>query len=221
MDKIVTGINTAEVPTVFCSSHQWGNADTAAVAEKAPPNGASPAGFHELILPHLDSAYSLARYLSRDADAADDIVQEAFLRGYRSFGRYRGGDARSWILAITRNCFFDLARARQIDPSRTPGRGVSLHQEDGMEAEFFDPDQETPEGALVRLDEAAKVRAVIETLPEPFREALVLRDIEDLSYQEIAEITAMPIGTVMSRLSRGRQMFADAWRQFLANKTEG
>jgi RNA polymerase sigma factor (sigma-70 family) len=119
---------------------------------------------------------------------------------------------------FTRNCFFDLAQARKTDPSRAPRHGTSLDQEDGARIQFFDPDRETPEGVLVRPDETEKVRAVIETLLEPFREALVLRELEELSYQQIAAITAVPIGTVMSRLSRGRQMFAEAWQEFIGKR---
>lgn len=191
-------------------------------SERHQQSGRSQSCFHELMLPHLDAAYNLARYLAREPDAADDIVQEAFLKGYRAFDGYRGGDARAWILAITRNCFFDWAKARKFDSDRTGARikGTALDGEEGeggAAIEFYDPDQETPEKAAISRDETQKVRKVIETLPTHFREALVLRELEELSYQEIAAITATPIGTVMSRLARARHMFAEAWRKRIEN----
>jgi len=152
--------------------------------------------FEELFLPHLDAAYSLARYLSRDAVAADDIVQESYLRAFRSFGSYRGGDAKSWLLAIVRNCSFDWSK------SHRSASEVGLPEPDDLP----DGGQDGPEASAVRDSETQKVRNVIRRLPEPFRETLVLRELEELSYREIAQLTGVPVGTVMSRLARARQM---------------
>ena len=181
--------------------------------EAASPTGS--AGFHEIVLPHLDAAYNLARFLTRDADAADDIVQEAFLRAVRAFSGFRGGDARAWLLAIVRNCVRDWAaernRARALsEPLSAAARPGD--EADAGELDRFDPDQDTPETALLRDSEASLLRRLIEALPDAFREVLVLREFDDLSYKQIADITATPIGTVMSRLARARQMLAQAWR---------
>jgi len=153
--------------------------------------------FEELFLPHLDAAYGLARFIARDAAAADDIVQESFLRALRSFGTYRGGDTRSWLLAIVRNCCFDWSRS------------VRGAQSAGTDAELESlPDEcsDGPETSVVRRGEIDEVRAMIQRLPEPFRETLVLRELEELSYKEIAQITGVPMGTVMSRLARARNL---------------
>jgi len=194
--------------------------------------------FEDLFLPYLDAAYSLARFLARDPVAADDIVQESFLRAFRSFGTYRGGDAKSWLLTIVRNCSFDWSKsnrraaATQAAASRTADqRSVASHdrpltaQERPLTARVSDdsvgeslgrwipnPDelgdctQDGPETAVLRQSEIEEVRAMIRRLPEPFRETLVLRELEELSYKQIAEVTGVPVGTVMSRLARARQM---------------
>nr|WP_246413083.1 sigma-70 family RNA polymerase sigma factor [Methylobacterium brachythecii] len=167
------------------------------------------------MLPHLDAAYNLARFLTRDADAADDIVQDAFLRAFRAFDGFRGGDARAWLLTIVRNCVrswaVERSRARALCeplvPAAQPG-----DEAETPDRELFDPDQDTPESALLRDSEAGLIRRLIEALPEAFREVLVLREFDDLSYKQIADITATPIGTVMSRLARARQMLGEAWR---------
>src|SRR4051794_7945439 len=154
-----------------------------------PAGGADRARrFRDLALPQLDAAYNLARYLARDADAAEDIMQDANLRALRGFDGYGGGDPRAWILQILRNRFYDWARERRFD--RTP----PLLAEAGGEADeaatdIPAPDAGTPEDALAGADEALAVRAVVAGLPAPFREALVLREMEDLSYREIAAVT--------------------------------
>jgi RNA polymerase sigma factor (sigma-70 family) len=160
--------------------------------------------FEELVLPHMDAAYNLARFLARSAAGADDIVQESFLRAYRSFGTYRGGDAKAWLLAIVRNCFFNWSRAnaRWRRPEAAAAGGPSADSDS-----VADPaDPETPETSLLREFEVEAVRGAIEELPEPFREALVLRELEELAYRDIARITGVPIGTVMSRLARARRL---------------
>ncbi|WP_457105929.1 sigma-70 family RNA polymerase sigma factor [Methylobacterium sp. P5_C11] len=180
--------------------------------------GRSTTSFRDLVLPHLDAAYNLARFLTRDADAADDIVQDAFLRAFKAFEGFQGGDARAWLLAIVRNCARTWANARARERARCePLSGVAQADEQGEgepeDREFWDPEEATPEAALLREGEAASLRRLIETLPADFREVLVLREFDDLSYREIAEITAAPIGTVMSRLARARTKLGAAWRR--------
>ncbi|MGN6058121.1 MAG: sigma-70 family RNA polymerase sigma factor [Sphingomicrobium sp.] len=163
--------------------------------------------FRRLILPHLDGAYNLARYLTRDAVLSEDVVQDAVLRAFRGFGGFRGGSPRAWLFTIVRNC------CRTAQAGR--GGAVSLViTENGLSEEAAaelshkaDPGP-TPEEELFRKADVDRVRAAIEAIPEPFRETVVLRDLEDLSYAEIAEVTGVPIGTVMSRLSRARNMLA-------------
>ena len=156
--------------------------------------------FEELILPHVDAAYNLARFMTRDAAAADDVVQEALLRAFRSFSTYRGGDPKAWVLAIVRNCCFTFQATAAKEQTAT---GIDLDS-------LADSRSDTPEQAAARGREVDAVRAMIAELQEPFRETLVLRELEELSYQQIAQVTGVPVGTVMSRLSRARQMLRDA-----------
>ena len=192
-------------------------AAAAATAMTASPAGAMDRArrFRALALPQLDAAYNLARHLARDESAAEDIVQDAYLRALRGFDGFRGGDPRAWILMIVRNRFYDWARERRLDRTVPLPTGHGGH-EDETEPDLPDANQETPEQALAGADEAASVRSLVARLPEPFREALVLREMEELSYRQIAEATGAPIGTVMSRLARARQMFGEAWRRLAA-----
>jgi len=182
-----------------------------------PPSETGPSGldrdharqFREIVLPHLDAAYNFARYLARDPVAAEDIAQEAFLRAFRAFPTYRGGAPKAWLFAIVRNCFLNWA-GQQSGSSRVLVDEGALSQAQAQAlANVADEGQDTPEATLLRRREVETVRTVIENLPEPFRETLVLREMEELSYREIAALTAAPIGTVMSRLARARQMLAD------------
>lgn len=151
--------------------------------------------FRLLVLPHLDVAYGYARYLARDGAAAEDIVQEAFLRAWKGYANCRGNE-KSWLLAVVRNCFHDWARANKR----------FVVQTDPLEqiAELAGDDE--PEEVLLRALDMTMLRDTITSLPEPFRETLVLRELEELSYREIATLTGTPIGTVMSRLARARDM---------------
>lgn len=163
-------------------------------------------GFHQNITPQLDAAYNFACFLSRDADAAQDIVQEAFLRAYRGYDGYQGGSARAWVFTIVRNCYYDwLADRRRKARIEDNSNDASLADAPSSE--------DSPEAALVRKEEPNAVRTVINTLPRSLREVLVLRELEGFSYRQIAEVAALPIGTVMSRLSRARKEFAEAWRR--------
>ena len=175
--------------------------------------------FQRDIVPELDAAYNFARFLSRDADAAQDIVQEAFLRAYRSFDGYQGGDARAWIFAIVRNCYHNWLTDRR----RKALLEVDVHGKGDCEESAIDnvpSDEDSPETALLRRAESGAVRLVLNKLPRSLREILVLRELEGLSYRQIAEIAALPIGTVMSRLARARLRFESAWRQESPEETD-
>ena len=167
--------------------------------------------FQREIVPHLDAAYNFARFLSRNPDAAQDIVQETFLRAYRGFARYQGGDARAWIFSIVRNCYHNWLLERR----RKARLEVDVHHRDdatNFSVEDVASEDDTPEAALLRTSEAGKVRNVLNQLPRTLREVLVLRELEGLSYREIAQTSALPIGTVMSRLARARAHFEAVWR---------
>jgi len=148
--------------------------------------------FEEQISPHLRSAYNLARWVTRSHEDAEDVVQEAFLRAFAAFDSLRG-DAKPWLLAIVRNTSFDwLKRNRNL---------AAVGYDDAPDPAEPSPD---PEESLVIARDREKVRQALEQLPGEFREALVLREMEGLSYKEIASAVGVPLGTVMSRLSRGR-----------------
>jgi RNA polymerase sigma-70 factor (ECF subfamily) len=170
------------------------------------------ARFHRDIVPELDAAYNFARFLSRDSDAAQDIVQEAFLRAFRSFDGYNGGSPRAWIFTIVRNCYHDWL----IDRRRKQRVEIDVHSKDKREANTIDEmpsDDDSPEMALLRRAESSAVRVVLGKLPRSLREMLVLRELEGLSYRQIGVVAALPIGTVMSRLARARKQFETAWRE--------
>jgi RNA polymerase sigma-70 factor (ECF subfamily) len=158
--------------------------------------------FEALALPHMDAAYNLARWLTRSPTEADDIVQDAMLRAFRAFDGFRGDSVRPWLLAIVRNCW----RTRAADVQR---RGhAPLPEDDDRPLASEAPD---PEAEAVRASDRRRLDAAIARLPEDFRVVLVLREMEDMSYREIAEATGAPIGTVMSRLARARTMLKDQW----------
>jgi RNA polymerase sigma-70 factor (ECF subfamily) len=163
------------------------------------------AAFAASVLPHLDAAYNLARWLVRDAHDAQDVVQEALVRALRHFDGFRGGDPRPWLLAIVRNAAFAWLGARR------PGE-VEVPDDELDAALAVGAPSSDPEALAIRRAERREIDAAIAALPIAFREALVLRELEELSYRDIARITDVPIGTVMSRLSRGRHLLADALR---------
>lgn len=174
------------------------SADRAGAARMAENDKA--ARFRQAMLTHMDAAYNLACYLARDAAVAEDIVQEAFLRAYRGFNGWRGEAPKYWLLAIVRKCHLDHVAA-----NRKGAPAASLDDwADAPPSQLVEPDN--PESLLAEKDAAVMLRTSIEQLPEPFRETLVLRELEELSYKEIAAITEVPIGTVMSRLARAREM---------------
>src|SRR5580700_11855738 len=153
-------------------------------------------GFEEVVLPHLDAAYNLARWLVRQPQDAEDIVQEAYLRAFKFFGGYQGGDARAWVLKIVRNTsysFFEKNRPAELaEEFDEKVHTASTAEEPGAEA------------ALLKSADSRMLREALDELPVNFREVLVLRELEGMSYKEIAEVMDVPIGTVMSSLARGR-----------------
>jgi RNA polymerase sigma factor (sigma-70 family) len=162
--------------------------------------------FEAQILSHLDAAHNLARWLARDADLAADIVQDAILRAYRAFDAVRGDDAKPWLLAIVRNCHRSALQQRKRR-AHVPLPGEEEDSVDTLAAEGLDP-----EAAAISTDNARKLDTLIATLPVEFRETLILREMEDLSYREIAEVSGVPVGTVMSRLARARALLREKWR---------
>ena len=160
--------------------------------------------FEELALPHLDAAYNLARWLTRNDHDAQDVVQEAFLRAFKSFDGFRGERGRPWVLAIVRNVCYDWLRQQRAS-DLCVAYDDELHGDDSTGA-WPAPIFADPETAASRADDRRLVNAALQKLPVEFREVVVLRDIEDLSYKEIAGIVAIPMGTVMSRLARGRKL---------------
>jgi len=152
--------------------------------------------FERTFLPHMRAAYNLARWLTRNDQDAEDVVQEAYLRAVRFFGGFRGEDSKAWLLTIVRNaCYTGRHRGRM--PQATVAFDEEIHDvEDGALG---------PEDLLLQNASRRTLREALEELPVEFREALVLRELEGLSYREMAEVTQLPIGTVMSRLARARQ----------------
>lgn len=167
------------------------------------------ARFAEVALPHLDAAHNLARWLTRDPSDAADVVQEAMLRALRFFGGFRGGNGKSWLLAIVRNTAFDWMKTNHPAEIATFIPGGAGENENSIENIAFAGDD--PEAALIRATDRRQLDALIEALPPEFRECLVLRELEDLSYKEIAAVIGVPIGTVMSRLARARQLMQRGW----------
>jgi RNA polymerase sigma factor (sigma-70 family) len=152
--------------------------------------------FETVALPHLSAAYNLARWLLRDPGDAEDVVQEAYLRAFKFFDSYRGGESRAWLLTIVRNtCYTWLQQHR--------ARDLVESIDDASEQGGVDP--VTPETLLLQSADTEMVRGALEELPLEFREVLIMRELEGLSYKEISLIADLPIGTVMSRLARGRK----------------
>jgi RNA polymerase sigma-70 factor, ECF subfamily len=162
--------------------------------------------FESVVLPHLDAAYALARWLTRNDTDAADVVQEAMLRAFRYFDSYREGDAKSWVLRIVRRtCYSWLERNRPADI-------VPLEAEAELDEEVGAPAAVgNTEALLQSRSDLRRLDTLIEALPAPLREVVVLRELQELGYREIAEVTGVPIGTVMSRLHRARSALRRAW----------
>jgi RNA polymerase sigma factor (sigma-70 family) len=163
--------------------------------------------FRDAALPHLDDVYTLARYFMRNTDDAEDAVQECYLRALRHFDSYRGPAMKPWLLAILRNvCNTEFARRSRGELATDYAQDESVAEEMPM----WQEPQASPEKMMLQQQDRATIRRLVEELPAPFREAIVLREMNDLSYKEIAEVAGVPVGTVMSRLARARAMLRAA-----------
>jgi RNA polymerase sigma-70 factor (ECF subfamily) len=166
------------------------------------------AGFEEAVLPHLGAAYNLARWLTRNDGDAEDVVQEAYLRAFKFFGSFHGGDSRAWLLTVVRNtCYTWLQRNRM--PDQTMEFDEEIHS--------LDSDAANPETMLLHSVDQQLLRQALEALPVELREVLILRELEGLPYKEIADIANIPMGTVMSRLARARKRL----QQSLQSQVQG
>jgi RNA polymerase sigma factor (sigma-70 family) len=163
--------------------------------------------FRDAALPHLDDVYTLARYLLHNTADADDAVQECYLRALRYFDTFRGTEIKPWLFAILRNvCRGEFARRSHAtlamdDTTDDTEDAVPLWREE----------QASPETEMLHQRDTEAIRRLVAELPDPFREAIVLREVNELSYSEIADVVGVPIGTVMSRLARARSMLRKAW----------
>jgi RNA polymerase sigma factor (sigma-70 family) len=171
--------------------------------------------FEAQVLPHLDAAYRYARWLARSANDADDLVQEATLRAYRSFQDLRAADGRAWLLSIVRNCHLTALKQRRRHNL------VPLPEEDDDHGKVLVAGTPGPEGAAMDRDTQRMLQRLLAALPEEHREVLVLREMEDMGYREIAQVTSVPIGTVMSRLARARAALRAQWLQETAGASDG
>src|ERR1043166_8667124 len=212
--RVFTGMSTAPAvmrPEVW---HQGGGNAPRPAPERPRAIGGPVSGqpgdnerarFAAVVPPHLDDAFALARWLTGNRTDAEDVVQEASLRAYRAIGTFAGGNARAWVLTIVRHTAYTWLRRN---------RSASLVMVDDLEAverthtDAGDQEKSTPETELIAKADAARLEAAIADLPAPFKDPLVLRDLQGLDYREIAEVPEVPIGTVMSRLARARRRLA-------------
>ena len=179
------------------------------------PDAARVARFRQIALPHLDAAYNLARWLVRNDHDAEDIVQDACVKALRFSEGFRGGDGRAWLLTIVRNTALTWLRhhrAADLTPFDDEVHGADA----SASVESLDP-----AAIALQRDERRQINRALESLPIDYREVIVLREIEDLSYREIAAIAGIPIGTVMSRLARGRRLLAQRLLQTSGNSHDG
>ena len=164
--------------------------------------------FRSAALPYLDDVYTLARYLLRNTADAEDAAQECYLRAFRHFETFRGGPIKPWLLAILRNvCRAEHARRGALAGILADGLDDADQAVEGL----WNEAGQSPETETLRRLDSESMQRLIKQLPDAFREALVLREINDLSYREIADVTGLPVGTVMSRLARARALLRAAW----------
>lgn len=164
--------------------------------------------FQAMVLPHLDSAFNLARWLTRSHQDAEEIVQEAYLRAYKFFDGFHGEDGRAWLLGIVRNTFYTWYRQNKSGAVSTQFE-EELHSARSADAGSAMYADNNPESLLIQKDCQRQMQVALEAISVEFREVMVLRELEELSYRQIAGITGIPIGTVMSRLGRGRKQLAE------------
>src|SRR6202789_1522140 len=168
--------------------------------------------FEQVVLPHMDAAYNLARWLVRNTSDAEDMVQEAYLRAFKFFGGYQGGDARSWVLKIVRNTSYSFLEKN---------RPADLAEEFDETIHTASAEQPGAEAVLLQSADSRMLREALDELPVNFREVLVLRELEGMSYKEIAEVTGGPIGTVMSGLARARTQLRERLLHARAKEEQG
>ena len=180
----------------------------ARMSEAPKPDSGTVERFRVIMLPHLDAAYGFARWLTRDPVTAQDLAQEAMLRALRYFHAFRGEAARPWLLRIVRNTW--------IDQRAKLGRDQPLESAENQPAEGADPEQSAVAG-----DRRRQIASALAALPAEMREVLVLREIQDLPYKQIAAVLDLPIGTVMSRLARAREKLAVELRGRLGRREHG
>lgn len=169
--------------------------------------------FEQVVLPHLDAAYNLARWLTRDGHNAQDVVQEAYLRAYKFFDSFHGDQARAWLLKIVRNTYYTGLKQDHAVQFHVPFEEDS-HSLDEAEPLFSgNSAADDPERILMQHDARQLLTHALEQLPVEFREVVILRELEDLSYKAIARLVDIPVGTVMSRLARGRKRLAETFQQ--------
>jgi RNA polymerase sigma factor (sigma-70 family) len=168
------------------------------------PSDDDQARFASVVLPHLADAYALARWLTGSRADAEDVVQEACLRAFRGIGGFAGVNARAWLLTIVRHAAYSWLGKNRSSALVMVHDLEAVEQQQTSGGVALDSAPQTPEAALIAKADAARLEAAIADLPVPFRETLVLRDVQGLDYREIAEVTKVPIGTVMSRLARAR-----------------
>lgn len=178
--------------------YEKGDSGTTILGRMGAPQ-VEDARFEQTLMPHLTPAYNLARWLTGDDHDAEDIVQEAYLRAHKSFASLRSQDARPWLLTIVRNVFFDLRQQKRRHVAVSFDETLHDTQGGGL----------GPSAALLAGSEVERIRIAMNALPPEFRETIVLRAMEGLSYKEIADISGVPLGTVMSRLARARERLGE------------
>jgi RNA polymerase sigma-70 factor, ECF subfamily len=169
---------------------------------------ATTSKFESAVLEHLDAAHNLARWLTRNDQDADDVVQESCMKALRAFDSFRGGDFRAWFLTIVRNTSFTWLRRTRDSRGAAAEQSLEIGAEAAADGEVYDP-----QAIALRAANVEMVRRAIDALPDAMREVVVLREMEGLSYKEIGKISGMPIGTVMSRLARGRERLQELLMQ--------
>ena len=202
--------SAANCPPVVGQRHRhmtWPHPVQAA-RDQQVPEPTTRTRFEDTVLPHLNAAYNLARWLTRNDQDAEDVVQEAYLRAWKFFGSFRGGESRPWLLTIVRRtCYTWLQHHRAQEPV------IACDDERQSVASA----EANPETLLLHRGNAQELRQALEALPLEFREVIILRELEDCSYKEIAAIADVPLGTVMSRLARARQRL----QHWLVSQTQG
>lgn len=169
--------------------------------------------FQQIALPHLNAAHNLARWLTKNDFDAEDIVQEAYLRAFKYFHTFSGNNARAWLLSIVRHACYDWLREKRMLVTTPLGDDAELERIVEAAASADQQVAANPETTLLHRRDVELLNRLIEELPPDYRLMLILREMEDLSYREIAEVAGVPIGTVMSRLARARGLLLEAWKR--------